>query len=90
VISGEKEAVQLLAAEDFFYALTAEEQPELVLPKPGFVYAPVVSGQEAGFAYLCLNGKTVGKVPLVYGETVEIEEIQKPSLWEKLLIGGKR
>ncbi|MBQ7769172.1 MAG: D-alanyl-D-alanine carboxypeptidase [Oscillospiraceae bacterium] len=90
VISGEKETVQLLAAEDFSYALTAEEQPELVLSKPGFVYAPVVSGQDAGFAYLCLNGKSFGKIPLIYGETVETEEIKKPSLWEKLLKGGKQ
>ena len=90
VISGEKGIVALLAATDFSYALAADEQPELVLAKPGFVYAPVVSGQEAGFAYVCLNGKAVGKIPLVYGDTVEMEKLQKPSLWEKLLKGGKR
>ena len=90
VISGEKESVQLLATEDFFYALTEDEQPELVLSKPGFVYAPVVGGQDAGVAYLCLNGKTVGKIPLVYGETVETEEVKKLSLWEKLWKGGKQ
>ena len=90
VMSGEKETVQLLAAEDFSYALTQREQPEIVLPKPDFAYAPVVYGQEAGFAYVCLKGKAIGKIPLVYGETVEMEEIKKPSLWEKLLKGGKR
>ena len=90
VMSGEKKTVQLLAAEDFSYALTQREQPELVLPKPDFVYAPVVYGQEAGFAYVCLKGKAIGKIPLVYGETVEMEEIKKPTLWEKLLKGGKR
>ena len=90
VISGETETVQMLAAEDFSYALMQSEQPELVVSKPEFVYAPVVSGQEAGFAYVCLNGKTVGKIPLVYGETVEMETTEKPSLWEKLLKGGKR
>ena len=90
VMSGEKETVQLLAAADFSYALTKSERPELVLSKPEFVYAPVAHGQEAGFAYVCLNGKTVGKILLIYGESVEMEEIQKPSLWEKLLKGGKR
>ena len=90
VMSGVKETVQLLAAADFSYALTANEQPELVLSKPDFVYAPVVHGQDAGFAYVCLNGKPVGKIPLIYGESVEMEEIQKPSRWEKLLKGGKR
>ena len=90
ILSGEKGSVQLLAAADFSYALTADEQPELVLSQPEFAYAPVVRGQEAGCAYVCLNGKTVGKIPLVYGETVEMETVKKPSLWEKLLKGGKR
>ena len=90
VISGKQGSVQLLAAQDFSYALAENEQLEIVLPKPGFVYAPVARGQEAGFAYLCLNGKTVGKIPLVYGETVETEEIKKQSLWVKLLKGGKQ
>ena len=90
VISGEQESVQLLAAEDFSYALTGDEQPELVLSKPGFVYAPVANGQDAGFAYLCLHGRTIGKIPLVYGETVKTQEIRKSSLWERLLKGGKQ
>ena len=90
VVSGEQESVQLLAAKDFSYALAENESVELVLSKPGFVYAPVESGQEAGFAYLCLDGKPVGKIPLVYGETVETKKIEKPSLWEKLLKGGKQ
>lgn len=85
VISGEKSCVQLLAADDFSYALANDENPQIILSKPGFIYAPVVQGQEAGFAYICLNGKSVGKVPMVYGQTVETEKIQQPSLWEKLL-----
>ena len=36
-----------------------------------------------------LNGKPVGKIPLVYGQTVEMEEIKEPSVWEKLLKGGR-
>lgn len=89
VISGEKEYVQLLAAEDFSYALSSREQPQIVLSQPGFVYAPVAEGQEAGFAYLCLDGKSVGKIPLVYGQTVEAEIIKEPSVWEKLFKGGR-
>lgn len=88
VISGESEKVSLLATERFSYALSPEEKTEIVLSEPDFVYAPVVQGQEAGYAYICLNGKTVGKVPLVYGQTVGPEIIKKPSLWEKLFKGG--
>lgn len=87
VLGGESERVQLLAAEDFVYPLSAEENPEILLPGPGFVYAPVVQGQEAGVAYVCLDGKVVGKVSLVYGQTVEYEKIQKRSFWKRLFGG---
>lgn len=84
VISGEEAYVELLATEDFSYALSDTEKPEIVLSQPGFVYAPVAKGQQAGFAYICLNGKSVGKIPLIYGQTVETETIDEPSAWEKL------
>ena len=89
VISGEIGNAELLATEDFFYALASNENVDIVLSKPNFVYAPVAQGQNAGYAYICLHGKTVGKVPLVYGQTVETEIIKKASLWEKLFKGGK-
>ena len=87
ILGGESERVQLLAAEDFHFPLSAEEKPEIVLSGPGFAYAPVVQGQNAGFGHICLNGKAVGKVKLVYGQTVEQEKIQKRSFWERLLGG---
>ena len=89
VISGETGSVELRAVEDFFYALSPTETPQIVLPKPEFVYAPVAEGQHAGFAYVCLNGKAVGKIPLVYGNTIEQETVKEPSFWEKLWKGGK-
>lgn len=89
ILSGQEESVELLAEADFSYALAPNEKTELVLPEPGFVYAPVVQGQEAGFAYVCLNGKAIGKIPVVYGKTVETEIINKPSWWEKLFKGGR-
>ncbi len=89
VISGECGQVALVATEDFSYALAPGEQPEIVLSKPGFVYAPVAQGQEAGYAHICLSGKTVGKIPVVFGQTVESEKIEKPSVWEKLFKGGR-
>ncbi len=89
IISGNAAHVELLANADFSYALAPGENPQLVFSEPGFVYAPVVQGQEAGFAYVCLNEKPVGKIPLVFGQTVEMETIKEPSLWEKLFKGGK-
>lgn len=88
VAGGQKGMVDLIAAEDFSYALRQEEEPEIVLPGTGFVYAPAVQGQEAGYAYFRLAGQTIGKVKLLYGETIEQEALDEPSAWEKLF-GGK-
>ncbi len=89
VISGEDTYVALIATEDFSYSLAQGEEPTIVLSKPGFVYAPVAQGQEAGVAHICLDGKSVGQIPVVYGQTVEMQSIKKPSLWEKLFKGGE-
>lgn len=89
VISGENTEVQLLAKEDFSYALSPEEEPCIILSKPDFVYAPVAEGQSAGFAYITLNGKTIGKIPLVYGKTIEQQTVKEPSFWEKIWKGGR-
>lgn len=84
VVGGENHKVQLLAAEDFDYAIAAEERPQLAVPGPGFVYAPAVEGADAGYAYVLIEGKAVGKVPLVYGATVEQECEEEKSFWQKL------
>ena len=66
-----------MTAEGFSYALAKEEEPTLVLPGPGFVYAPAVEGADAGFAYVLIDGTAIGKVPVVYGTTVEQKVEQK-------------
>ena len=84
VLGGDARRIEMLAAEDFSYALAAEECPQLVLPGPGFVYAPAVEGAEAGFAYVLINGTVIGKVPVVYGATVEQEAEKQKGFWQKL------
>ena len=87
ILSGESDKVQILADTDFDFPLAEKEQPQIVLSGPGFSYAPVIQGAQAGWAYICIGEKTVGKVPAVYGQTVELKEIPKQSLWEKLFGG---
>ncbi len=84
VMGGEAQKVEVLAAEDFSYALAEDECAQLALPGPGFVYAPAVEGADAGCAYVLINGKAVGKVPVVYGTTVEQDETEEKSFWQKL------
>lgn len=85
---GESDDVSLIAAEDFSYSLSDSETPETVLQGPGFVYAPVACGDNAGYAYVCIGNKPVGKVLIQYGQTVEQLSLKQPSFWERLF-GGK-
>ncbi len=84
VAGGENQQVSLLAAENFDYAIAQEERPQLAVPGPGFVYAPAVAGAEAGYAYVLIEGKAVGKVPLVFGQTIEQIAEEEKSFWQKL------
>lgn len=84
VLGGENRRVQVLAAEDFSYALAEDEQLQTVLPGSGFVYAPAVEGADAGYAYVLLNGNAVGKFVVVYGATVEQEKEEEKNFWQKL------
>jgi len=81
--------VSLIADGSFQFPLAAEELPEIVISGPEFAFAPVVQGADAGWAYVCLDGKAVGKVPLIYGETVEMKQPEKKKhFWEKWFGGG--
>lgn len=84
IAGGQCTAVELLATKDFEYALAEGEKPQIKLSGPGFVYAPVVRGQDAGFAYVCLGEKAIGKIPVVFGDTVEQEIEPEKSLSEKI------
>ena len=83
VEGGQSDSVQIVAGEDFSFAMTDDEQIQIVLPGAGFVYAPVAQGQEAGYAYLCIEDTVIGKVPLLYGQTVEQKQTEKKSFWDR-------
>ena len=84
VEGGENARVELLADGDFDFALAEDEKPMVMIPGTGFVYAPVAEGGSAGFAYVVLEGNAVGKVPVVYGDTVEQSPTEEKSFWQKL------
>ena len=85
IAGGQTGRANLLAAEDFDYALADEEKITTEIVGPGFVYAPVVSGGEAGFVHLCIDGKSVGKIPLIYGETIEQIPEKEKKFWERMI-----
>lgn len=88
VAGGHEQNVELITVDDFCYSVCSDEKIDVVLPKPGFVYAPVVSGQEAGYAQVYLNDQWIGKIALVFGSTIEKME-EKPKGLVRLF-GGKR
>lgn len=71
IVGGDAPQVELVCNEDFFYPVSKNENVRIVLPAPGFVFAPVAANQDAGFAFICIGNKAVGKVPVCYGQTVE-------------------
>ncbi len=89
VFSGRKEWVELCAASDVSCALSEDEQIEIVLQEPGFVYAPVSEGQYAGKAYFCVKGAVLCETELYYASSVE--ELTEPELgfWQRLKEGIK-
>ena len=89
VAGGTAGAVELIAAESFRYAMRKNERWSVSLPQPGFVYAPVIQGQDAGYAHIFIDDIPVGKVRLSYGETVEQQESPEIPWYKRLFCGGK-
>lgn len=84
IAGGEAGYSEVIAADSFVYPVAQDEQVSLVLPKPGFVYAPVAAGQSAGVVYVCVDGAVVGTCATIYGETVEQKKNAKKTIWERL------
>ena len=87
VVGGDGSQVSLMAAEGFFFPVAEDETVTLGIPGPGFVYAPVVEGADAGSARICVEGHRVGGVAVRYGKTVELSTEEEQSLWERLFGG---
>lgn len=83
VFGGQQESVNLLAGEDYYCSLADGESASVVLSGTGFVYAPVCLGQDAGFAYICIGDRVVGKVPVVFDMTVECKPLEKKRFWHR-------
>ena len=86
VMGGQRDDVPLIAGEGFSYALADGEQMELKLSIGAFICAPVVEGTQAGYAYVMLEGKPIGRIPVEYGMTIERQEEEKTLL--ERIFGG--
>ena len=87
LLGGDGTHVPLVAGAGFSCALAAGEEPQIVLSPAYFDYAPVEKGADAGTAYVLLDGKTVGEVPLVWGTALEETKEKEGTLWKRLFGG---
>lgn len=69
VAGGTEVEVPLIAGKDFVILAAEQERITVALPEPGFVYAPVIQGQQAGTACIYVDGWPAGTVPVYYGRT---------------------
>ena len=70
VLCGTESTVAAVAAEDCSYPLAEGEQIETRMELPEVVFAPLLAGDEAGALVLYLHDNEIGRVPLVWRETV--------------------
>lgn len=84
IAGGMEGSAELIGECGFSYPVGPEEEVQIHISGPGFVYAPVVEGAEAGIAHITLDGIEVGEIPLIYGKTIEKIPEEEPSFWEKL------
>ena len=87
VAGGHEGKVNIISDADFYYAVGQDEEIMISLPAPGFVYAPVVAGQKAGYAQIYLDDQWIGNVPLVFGSTIEKTEEIRNNTWFRLFGG---
>jgi len=85
IAGGQSGRVSLVAASDFDYSMAEGENVTISFTGPGFVYAPVAEGAEAGVAHVMIDGKSVGEIPLIFGKTVEQLPEENHGLLHRLL-----
>lgn len=84
ITGGETECVSLIAADDLYCMVADWEEPQILLQEFGPIYAPVSEGEYAGIAYVQVGTAVIGKVSLLYGETIEQKTENKVPFWKKL------
>lgn len=81
ILSGEKTSAPLIAAQDFSYSIAENEHLSFIKSGKDFTPAPIVKGEDAGFVYVLIGGKAVGKIPVVYGDTIEMSQPKRKSFF---------
>ena len=84
VIGGRAEEVSVAPAAALSVCCETDDTVTLTMELPAFVYAPVTAGASAGKATAWIDGENVGSVELVFQESIEKTEEEKP-FWPEWL-----
>ena len=84
VISGTQNTVSVRPGMDFYCIGAKTDTLAVEIEAPRFVYAGVIRGARAGRVVVRKNGETAAEIPLVYSETVAVDESVRLSAWEKI------
>jgi D-alanyl-D-alanine carboxypeptidase len=74
VISGMKDAAAIHPSETFSLVYKADDKLELRWEIRKFAYAPVTEGESAGQVLITKNGETIKTIPLLFTESVALDE----------------
>ena len=88
VIGGQAQTVPIYSEMDFSFPVAEGERAVTLLPGPGFVYAPIAEGGQAGETLVLISGTVVGRIPVYFGRTIEQTE-EKQSFWNRIFGGRK-
>ena len=86
VLGGDGTHVPLVAEADFYWSVAPGEEFDIVLSPRSFSFAPVEQGAPEGCAYVVLEDRVVGEIPLAWGTSMN--EQQKEKAWILRLFGG--
>jgi len=88
VLSGEKAYSALCVKEPLSVSVFPGEKPELQLRVPDFCFAPIRSGQAAGYLEIKVGTAVLSKQTVYYAEEVLQAEQKHKSLWQRIFGGS--
>ena len=84
VISGLQQEAAVVLEEDAGLAVPIGTDYGVHLEAPAFVFAGIREGQYAGWLVVTCEGKELGRMKLVYAETIEMNENAALTGWERV------
>ena len=87
VVGGEAPEVRLLAGKAVSFPLAEGEKVRILLPRREFCCAPVEKAADAGMAAVVLGEQEIARIPLEFGEQINVQKEERKPLWRRIFGG---